>query len=254
MADQPAKSTTNARGHQYGDTYATNSRVIQGDVINYYNNYIYSDVERQELGKIKHHGLCLTSAPVIDPSYFVGRAAELEKMKQVLQPSEIATEQRRLVLGGIGGVGKTQLAIAYARLHQSCYTSVFWLNAVSDLTLKEGFRQIAQRLLKAEELEKLNSEQLITRVHQWLCDGQNMQWLLVLDNYDDPDQFAINEFIPNAAHGSIILTTRLPDLVTGTPVRVQPIVDQRESLEILRTRSLRSNIEDGRCEANSKHA
>lgn len=129
---------------------------------------------------------------------------------------------------------------------QNMSASWFWLNATTDLTLRESFRMIVQRLLKAEELEKLESEQLIFRVRQWLADRRNTHWLLILDNHDEPDQFEINEYIPHAAHGSFIITSRLSDQVTGQQVRVQPIRDLKEGLANLQSRSQRSGATDGR--------
>lgn len=82
--------------------------------------------------------LCRGPAPLIDPDLFIGRAAELDQMAQVLWPGGVTAEQRRLVLEGLGSVGKTQLAIIYARRRQRHYASVFWLNATSVSTMKAG--------------------------------------------------------------------------------------------------------------------
>jgi len=64
--------------------------------------------------------------PQIDRTYFIGRASELSAMNEVLQPKSKRAEQQRLVLGGMGGIGKTQLATAYAKQYQQLYQSVFW--------------------------------------------------------------------------------------------------------------------------------
>lgn len=61
----------------------------------------------------------------MDDDLFIGRDAELDRMVQVLRPGEATVEQRRLVVGGLGGMGKTQLAIAFARRYQRHYASVF---------------------------------------------------------------------------------------------------------------------------------
>jgi len=238
--DQPPLAQ---RGHNIASVSAHGrSNLVAGDVYNY--GVLFGP--NQEPDEIKAFGLCLGSAPLIDADNFVGRAAELDQMKRILRPDGTATEQQRLVLGGMGGVGKTQLAIAYARLYQARYTSVFWLDATTELNLKQSFRSIARRLLKSTELEKLDDEQIIHRAHDWLSDTRNTEWLLIFDNYDDPDQFAINDYVPNTAHGSIIMTTRLPDLVSGQQVRVQPMRSLDESLEILQTRARRDHVKNGK--------
>jgi len=65
-------------------------------------------------------------------------------MKDGLRPNDQSSKQRRLVLGGLGGIGKTQLAIAYAERHRDIYPSVFWLNAASEAALKDSFRSMAE--------------------------------------------------------------------------------------------------------------
>lgn len=148
---------------------------------------------------------------MIGDNDFVGRAEKLKCIARILQPDQPTTEQRRLVLGGIGGIGKTQLAVAYARHHQRSHTSVFWLNATTEITLKATFRSLAQNIVQTRGLENLNDEQTVSRVHEWLCHGRNVGWLLILDNYDNPDHFRIDEYYPNTGHGFLMITSRLPD-------------------------------------------
>lgn len=83
----------------------------------------------------------LGQAPSIDSKLFVRRALELYQMREALQPGGLAQEQRRLVLAGAGGIGKTQLTIAFARCHRNVYDSIFWLDATSEAMLKKAFNQ-----------------------------------------------------------------------------------------------------------------
>jgi hypothetical protein len=82
-------------------------------------------------------------------------------------------------------------------------------------------------------------------VLRWLVRPGNSQWLLIFDNYDDPDLFDINRFCPNNGHGSVIITTRLPDLVTGHVLRVVSLQDPVDGLSVLKIRSGRVNAEKG---------
>ena len=79
-----------------------------------------------------------------------------------------------------------------------------------------------------------------------LSHTRNTLWLLIFDNYDDPDQFEVGNYCPYTAHGSIIITTHLPDLVGGGQVRLQPLSDINESLVVLQTRSRRGQVKDGK--------
>lgn len=228
------------RGHVFGNVAANGHASVQlGDIY-----HVYQPAEADTL---KVLGLCLTPAPLIEPDSFIGRAGELEKMAQLLRPGEPAVEQRRIILGGLGGMGKTQLAIAYARQHHPSYTSVLWLDATSKLTLMASFRSTAETLLPSS-IRKLDDEMARTTVLTWLSDVRNAQWLLIYDNYDEPDQFTIADYIPRTCNGTIIITTRLPDLVQGQrmpQIRVSPIGDLDESLQILQRRSQRESVRQG---------
>jgi len=190
-------------------------------------------------------GLHLSDAPTVDPRLFIGRKPELAEMEAILKPNDLSVEPRRLVLGGMGGIGKTQLAIAYAERHRDSYESIFWLTATSPKTLQTSLHQLAQHILLPDELKHCDDDQLMVHVSRWLSETDNTRWLLIFDNYDDPDQYQITKYYPHASHGSIIITTRLPDLVDGAPIKVQHLHRLEDSLQILETRSQRHNVKSG---------
>jgi hypothetical protein len=190
-------------------------------------------------------GILRGQAPYIASELFIGRGYELDEIAKVLHADHKAQKQRRLVLGGIGGIGKTQLAIAYAESGRGSYSSVFWLNAVSETALKDSFRSIASLIFDVEEPGVLEDKEIVRRVHQWLCTPQNTGWLLIFDNYDDPSQFRIDLYYPPASHGAIVVTTRRLDLVAGTPLHIKPFQNIEDSLAMLQTRSKRENVQSG---------
>jgi Cdc6-like AAA superfamily ATPase len=201
--------------------------------------------QKEDLSFRGSAGICLGQAPYIDPKLFIGRESELDQMKEILKPGGKSREHRRLVLGGKGGIGKTQLVIAYANRHRDDYKSVFWLNAASEATVKDSFRSIADRLFDVQEPGVFEGEKVVIHVHRWLSDQENTQWLLIFDNYDDPGQFNIQKYYPFASHGAIVVTTRRPDLVAGREIRIEPLENIEESLEILETRSQRKDAKTG---------
>src|SRR5690349_8834610 len=94
-------------------------------------------------------GLNLFEAPDMHEDLFIGREAELQKMESILQPQTDSTGSNRkvLILGGMGGIGKTQLAITYAKRRGHLYSSVFWLNAKTEATLNISLRGVANRII-----------------------------------------------------------------------------------------------------------
>jgi hypothetical protein len=60
----------------------------------------------------------------------------------------------------MGGIGKTQLAIAYSKLRQSAYSSVFMLNATSEGTLKSSLRNLIGQVLPRKTVGQLDDDRL----------------------------------------------------------------------------------------------
>ncbi|KAJ5300306.1 uncharacterized protein N7443_005308 [Penicillium atrosanguineum] len=223
-----------------GDQYISNG----GKQYNAEIQHFVEVKQKEDFGFHGPVGVCLGKAPYIAPELFIGRGSELDEIAEILHPVQELQKHRRLVLGGMGGIGKTRLAIAYAESQFRFYSSVFWLNAASEATLKDSFRSIASLIFDIQDSRLLEGKDTIGRVHQWLSDSTNTQWLLIFDNYDDPDQFEINNYYPHTiSHGAIIVTTRWPDRVGGNLLHVKPLQDIEDSLAVLRTRSKRENVE-----------
>jgi hypothetical protein len=190
-------------------------------------------------------GLNLLDAPDTGDHLFIGRDDELEQMKTFLLSNPDSSDRKVLVLGGMGGIGKTQMAIRYAKRHHTSYSSVFWVNATSESALRTSLRRLAPQALLGETVDQLDDDQLWVQISLWLSKLENSRWLLIFDNYDDPNQHQIEQYYPFVAHGSIIITTRQPDRVNGYQIKVQPMTNDEDSLNILATRSGRPDVSSG---------
>jgi hypothetical protein len=187
----------------------------------------------------------LVDAPDIGDGLFIGREAELKQMEAILLPDSHSLTRKVLILGGMGGIGKTQLAIAYAKQHHTSYSSIFWLNATSESALRTSLRRLAPQILPGETVGQLDEDQLCAQISLWLSKLENSRWLLIFDNYDDPNQYQIEQYYPFVVHGSIIITTRKLDCVNGHQIKVQPMINDEDSLNILATRSGRPDVSLG---------
>ncbi|KAF8442501.1 P-loop containing nucleoside triphosphate hydrolase protein [Kalaharituber pfeilii] len=168
---------------------------------------------------------------------FVGREYLLEQLVHEIDEGRAATDITQVVLHGMGGMGKTQIALEYVYRHRKDYSSTFWINASSEQTTKTNFIQIMEQLIEhhatlIDELDykhigsllgmagKLDSaglfstekpeeeQQVIKAVKKWLTAEQNDKWLLVFDNLDDLESFDINDYIPPCDFGTVIITSR----------------------------------------------
>ena len=104
---------------------------------------------------------------------------------------------------GLGGVGKTQIALEYAYRHESDYNYIFWISAVDQAQLLSDFVDIA----KATQIVKYDNEpaDVAKSVLQWLEVTES--WLLIIDNLDD---LAVADgYLPTTTGvGHTLITTR----------------------------------------------
>jgi tetratricopeptide (TPR) repeat protein len=110
-------------------------------------------------------------------------------------------------LFGLGGVGKTQIAVEYAYRHRDEYTAVFWSFAGTEQSVRGAFSEIAGRL-NLPERESAEQSKVTDAVKNWL--EQNTGWLLVLDNADDPAM--LKPFLPQQGKGHVLVTSRAHQL------------------------------------------
>ncbi|KAM0314404.1 hypothetical protein ACHAO8_004772 [Botrytis cinerea] len=151
----------------------------------------------------------------------------------------------RTVLVGLGGVGKSQLAIEYAyqTRDRSQETWVFWVHASNTARFEQSFREIANCVkIPGRQNPQANVFQL---VHDWLHDDRKGKWLVILDNADDASflvqaqskgrdgQTSNNientrpliTYLPHCQNGSILVTTRSRDAALK-------LVEQRDIIAI----------------------
>jgi len=138
--------------------------------------------------------------------FFTGREAQLEQLRQYLQVTGSVALTQPVSVSGLGGIGKTQLALEYAyRWYPEVYRTVLWVSAADEQALQAGYDELAHRLKLPGRYEQ-EVKTRIQAVKLWLKEHTN--WLLIMDNADDL-QLA-RSFFPECKHGHILLTTRSP--------------------------------------------
>jgi hypothetical protein len=161
---------------------------------------------------------------------FVPRPEEMTRLEGVLLPGPRQSQRQKIyVLRGLGGMGKTQLAVEFARQYHRRFSSVFWLDGRSEDTLKRSIASHASRIPQghiAETSRTYTADSgadvgvVVKDVMAWLAQPHNIAWLLVFDNVDrehskqggDPDAYDVRRYLSGADHGSVLVTTRLAQL------------------------------------------
>jgi hypothetical protein len=152
--------------------------------------------------------------------------------------------QNVVAVYGAGGMGKTELVLQYTYQHQKDYISVIWINASSRTTTETAFIEAMQDLIFIEvknapggkpdyvkiatdlnivglidakgllnipEEDDAAVRRVVEGMKTWLARYVNGTWLLVFDNHDDMS-FPLRDFFPTSSWGSIIVTSRRPDI------------------------------------------
>ena len=194
-------------------------------------------------------GVYLGQAPQIEPDAFIGRTAELRQLRDILIPTQHPHRQRIISVSGMGGVGKTQLSLAHVRACADEYSSVFWLTAKDETSLRQSMADLATVIIHKSNdstAQSIDEEKVkIEQVRRWLSEPGNDQWLLIFDNYDDPSLpgvrsptgYDIRSYFPLRSQGNIIITTRSTRLTFGKQLRVQKLEDVETGVAILSQRS-----------------
>src|SRR5215469_10925358 len=128
--------------------------------------------------------------------FFTGRKKLLDSLAASLRANQPRVLAQPLAISGLGGVGKTQIAIEYAYRYCSDYQAVLWAQADTRAMLISSFVSIAE-LLNLPEKGAPDQAIIITAVMRWMT--THIDWLLVLDNSDDLGM--VKEFIPPAFGG-----------------------------------------------------
>lgn len=136
-------------------------------------------------------------------SYFVGREDVLHRIETRIPSS---TGPQVFVLRGLGGQGKTQIALEYCRREQKKGNrAIFWVDASSEESVKKSFQTIAARLKGSDQPVKGD---LVPFILDTFRDWSG-SWLMVFDNYDDVKSFdSLHDYFPDSEQGTIMVTTR----------------------------------------------
>ena len=148
---------------------------------------------------------------------FTGRDELLLQLHEALGGGESAAISH--AIHGLGGVGKTQLAVEYAYRYASEYSVIWWLRSEAPESLDGDFEALAQKLRVVPEDHRVEQSSVIQAVRAALEQGTD--WLLVFDNARRPDE--IRPYLPRGSSGHVIITSRYSswsDVAKPLPLKV----------------------------------
>ncbi|RFU31458.1 hypothetical protein B7463_g4861, partial [Scytalidium lignicola] len=173
----------------------------------------------------------------------------------------------RAAMVGLGGVGKSQLAIRYAHSIRdaSPQTFVLWVHASTKARFEEAYRGIADKL----ELPERNDPEadVLQLVSNWLCNETNGRWIMIVDNADDMEVFypkqmrtmdessppaptPLANYLPQSRNGSILITSRSKDAAARLAgghkyIKEVPAMDESQAFGLFRNKLECASNEEG---------
>ncbi|WP_026124370.1 FxSxx-COOH system tetratricopeptide repeat protein [Nocardiopsis baichengensis] len=168
--------------------------------------------------------------PQRNPS-FVGRRELLEELGRRLAAGD--THILPQALRGMGGVGKTQLAVEFAWRNRASYELVWWIPADTPTQIQQSLIDLAPRLGVDTDRDPASISRSVLEA---LRSGHPFQeWLLIYDNAADPED--VRNLLPSGGPGQVLISSRSPQWrnAGGSLLEVD-VFRREESVELLRRR------------------
>ncbi|MGW6057659.1 FxSxx-COOH system tetratricopeptide repeat protein [Streptomyces sp. NPDC055189] len=170
---------------------------------------------------------------------FTGRERLLEQLAERLGSGGTAAVLPEAMYG-LGGIGKSQLAVEYVYVHQSKYDLICWISSERASGIINGLAQLAPRLGISHGPEARTT---VPAVLDALRRGTPYsRWLLVFDNADNAE--ALAPFLPNSRLGTVLITSRNPHWENVARCLEVDIFERAESIKLLNKRGPELTEED----------
>ncbi|KAF2156394.1 TPR-like protein [Myriangium duriaei CBS 260.36] len=172
---------------------------------------------------------------------FVGRHPIMDQLMQRVPPSAEEDNCQQTIIEGLGGVGKTAIAIelVYRIRKQYPRCSIFWVSTVDTTSFENAYREIGKKLhITTSGKDKIDIKMLVKDA----LSQHPKEWLLVIDNADD-QQMLFNDpnlrrYLPWSYRGSILFTSRTHDTASHLDIATRNIArvtdfTRREAVQFL---------------------
>ncbi|GAA1562274.1 hypothetical protein GCM10009827_099730 [Dactylosporangium maewongense] len=161
---------------------------------------------------------------------FCGRDTALEQLYGVLRTVSVAAVLPVGAVHGLGGVGKTQLAVEFAHRYRSDFDVVWWIPAEQPSAVVAALAGLARRLGVPDVADQTDLAMGVLE----LLRGRD-RWLLVYDNAESPAELA--GLLPSGGGGQVLVTSRWAAWAALASPLPLDVLARQESVEFLRRRA-----------------
>jgi len=176
-------------------------------------------------------------------SLFKGRDKFIEQLRSVLvnKPTFIAAVTAKQTIYGLGGVGKTRVAVEYAKRFSHEYTALLFITADSPSSLQRNLANLCGALvLNLPEKDAREQEVQVAAALRWL--REHSGWFLIVDNVDTPEAAtAVENLLQELDTGHVVVTSRLSQWGDAVEELSLDVISESDAAELLleRTRGKR---------------
>lgn len=173
----------------------------------------------------------IRNIPFLRNRFFTGRQEILNQLRTTLiAPKQIL---HACIISGLGGIGKTQIALEYLYQYRKDYSAIFWMKADSHQTLLSCIVDSA----KLVNITEKSREQTIIKFVNWL-NSYNNEYLVIIDGLDNSEDVSfVYDFISQISsnHSHIIITSRFSSSMKEVPcIQIEQMSTEESILFLLR--------------------
>ena len=197
----------------------------------------YSKENKTQKGVVSTAEFPIHEIPFQKNRNFTGRKDILDSIHEEFSATQDAVPIH--AISGMGGIGKTQIAVHYSYEFAKEYDLVYWIRSETDASLTADYETLTQTLklpvkTKAEQVVYVNI------VNTWLT-NTDKKWLLVFDNVESQEK--IEKLLPQKGNGHVLITSQSPNWKElGEDSQIRPFTNE-ETREFLQKRISEKSLE-----------
>ena len=178
-------------------------------------------------------GIPMNNLPHTKNPYFTGREEKLKAISDNFMSKEIIALTQSVT--GLGGVGKTSIALEHAYRNFNKYETIWWVNAETEQTALDSIREFC---LKKKILpDDASASEIIEALKYWFNNIKNKNWLFIYDNVDaEHFNMWFEKYLPQTGNGHVLITTRSYFFPKSATINID-IFNDSEAVSFLKKRT-----------------
>ncbi|TFK37756.1 P-loop containing nucleoside triphosphate hydrolase protein [Crucibulum laeve] len=172
---------------------------------------------------------------------FTGQRVYIDMLKHYfsIRNGNGLAPRRSFLIHGLGGMGKTQIALKFAEDISSQYGHVFWVDATNEDTISASLKGISS----IPDAKRADVDGSPEAVLFWIA-SLSKEWLLIFDNADGEPNM-VEKYLPSNNTGDILITSRNPNMRSLTSNKNSIELDGMNMEDAMALLLKRSNLEEG---------